>query len=154
MRSNLRIVYLLFLVAGTLTAQPNENKSVQKVIDHFFTGLQKGDTLIMKESLADKVVLQTAFINKNGESVLRNDDFDRFLGAVAGKNPDDLWEEKLQSYNIQIDGNMAHAWTPYEFYLNKKFSHCGVNSFQLFHDGTDWKVIYLIDTRRRNCNIE
>ncbi len=44
---------------------------------------------------------------------------------------------------------MANVWAPYEFYLNNDFSHCGVNSFQLFFDGIQWKIIYLIDTRRK-----
>jgi hypothetical protein len=52
-------------------------------------------------------------------------------------------------YNIQIDGAMANAWTSYEFWVNGSFSHCGVNSFQLFKDEGAWKIIYLIDTRRK-----
>ncbi len=44
---------------------------------------------------------------------------------------------------------MANVWAPYEFYLNNDFSHCGVNYFQLFFDGIQWKIIYLIDTRRK-----
>lgn len=37
---------------------------------------------------------------------------------------------------------------------NGNFSHCGVNSFQLFHDNGQWKIIYLIDTRQRTgCGV-
>jgi len=57
-------------------------------------------------------------------------------------------EERLHSYTIQTDGAMANAWTPYSLYVQEKLHHCGVNSFQLFHDGTDWKIIYIIDTRQ------
>ena len=35
------------------------------------------------------------------------------------------------------------------FGLMDNFSHCGVNSFQLFNDNGQWKIIYLIDTRRK-----
>ncbi|MEM0542129.1 hypothetical protein WFZ85_05850 [Flavobacterium sp. j3] len=55
------------------------------------------------------------------------------------------------SYTIQVDGEMAHAWTPYEFYVNGKFSHKGVNAFTLFKDGSleasGWKIIHIVDTR-------
>lgn len=130
-------------------SQEDQKNAVKQVIQHFFKGLQSGDTITLKETLGNQVVLQTAYKNKQGESILRNDDFARFLKAIGGKKKEDIWEEKLLSYNIQIDGNMANVWTPYEFYFNNNFSHCGVNSFQLFNDGTDWKIIYLIDTRRR-----
>lgn len=155
MKLTYRMIFLLFLITGSITAQGDQKQEIKKVIQHFFKGLQSGDTITIKETLADKVVLQTAFKNKEGESILRNDDFGRFLKAIGTKKPEDIWEEKLLSYTIQVDGTMANAWTPYEFYFNKKFSHCGVNSFQLFHDGKAWKIIYLIDTRRRDdCKIE
>lgn len=59
------------------------------------------------------------------------------------------FEERILSYNIQVDGTMAHAWTPYEFYINGKFSHKGVNAFTLFKTAEGWKIVHLIDTRRK-----
>jgi len=50
---------------------------------------------------------------------------------------------------VKIDGPLAIVWTPYKFYFNGKFSHCGVNSFQLVRFNGVWKIQYLIDTRRR-----
>ncbi|NNC70268.1 MAG: nuclear transport factor 2 family protein [Flavobacteriaceae bacterium] len=141
-------------MSGGISAQGEPKEEIKKVIQHFFNGLQTGDTISIKETLADKVVLQTAF-NKEGESILRTDDFDKFLNAIGSKTPEDIWVEKLLSYTIQVDGNMANVWTPYEFYYNNKFSHCGVNSFQLFHNGEAWKIIYLMDTRRKeDCKTE
>ncbi len=141
--------FFMSISVSTIEAQNNQKDELKQVIDIFFEGLQNGDTLKIQQTLDAKAVLQTAFKNKEGQSILRNDDYHRFIKAIGSKNPEDIWEEKLLSYNIQVDGNMANVWTPYEFYFNKKFSHCGVNSFQLFHNGTDWKIIYLIDTRRR-----
>jgi hypothetical protein len=63
--------------------------------------------------------------------------------------PDTLQiEERLLGYSIRVDGPLAQAWTPYEFYLQGDLHHCGVNSFQLFRDPEGWKIIYIIDTRR------
>ena len=80
------------------------------------------------------------------------DDSEKLVLAIANRSNDQKWDERLLDYSIQVDGNMANAWTPYEFWLNDTFCHCGVNSFQLFKDVAQWKIIYLIDTRRRsNC---
>jgi len=57
--------------------------------------------------------------------------------------------EKLLDYKIQIDGPLAHVWTPYEFYVNGKLSHSGVNSFTLFKEKDAWQIIHIIDTRRK-----
>ena len=71
------------------------------------------------------------------------------MQAISGKKKADVYLEKLLSYDIRIDGNLASVWTPYEFYLNGNFSHCGANSFQLFHNNGKWEIIFLVDMRRR-----
>lgn len=143
------IVIAIFSFTENISAQSENVDDVKKVIKLFFKGLQSGDTITIKKTVANDAILQTTLISKEGESILRTEDFNKFLKSIASKNPEDHWEEKLLSYNIQIDDNMANVWTPYEFYRNYEFSHCGVNSFQLFHNGEEWRIIYLIDTRRR-----
>jgi len=58
-------------------------------------------------------------------------------------------DERISFETIKIDGPLAIAWTPYKFYYEGKFSHCGVNSFQLVRVDNQWRIQYLIDTRRR-----
>ena len=144
------IFYLAFLISSTLFGQVDEATQVKNTVNTFFEGFHKGDTMIMKSVMADKIVLQTAYRNKEGKDILVNDDIQKLINAIANRPSDQKWDERLLDYNIQVDGNMANAWTPYEFWLNDTFSHCGVNSFQLFKDGENWKIIYLIDTRRRS----
>lgn len=132
-----------------VSAQSEHETELKKVIGTFFKGLQNGDTLTIKKTITDTAILQTTYTNNDGESILKTEDFHTFLKSVASKKAEDNWEERLSSYTIKVDGNMANVWTPYEFYVNYDFSHCGVNSFQLFFDGEKWKIIYLIDTRRR-----
>jgi len=139
----------IIIISQSIEAQQVEKNQIKEVISLFFKGLQSGDTLLIKQTISKDLKLQTTFKNKEGKSILRNEDVSKFLNSVASKNTKDIWEEKLLSYHIQVDGTMANVWTPYEFYLNNDFSHCGVNSFQLFFDGKKWSIIYLIDTRRK-----
>ncbi len=145
-----RLVFLLVvLLTTTIYAQDEEISKVKATVDTFFEGFHKGDTTLMKSVMMDKVTMQTAYRNKEGKDVLVTDELSKLLEAIGKRTSDQKWDERLLDYSIQVDGNMANAWTPYEFWLNDTFSHCGVNSFQLFKDGDQWKIIYLIDTRRR-----
>jgi len=140
---------ILLFYRQSIIAQETKEDQIKEVIALFFKGLQSGDTLLIKQTINKDLKLQTTFKNTEGKSILRTEDVSKFLNSVASKKTNDIWEEKLLSYHIQIDENMANVWTPYEFYLNNDFSHCGVNSFQLFFDGKQWEIIYLIDTRRK-----
>lgn len=149
-----KIILIVTLLIGFITVAQNPKESeVKNVIQNFFKAFHKGDTLLLKQTMAENIVFQSASKNKEGKDVLRQDDVARFIKIIGSKRPvTEKWEERISTYTIKIDGNMANAWTEYEFWLDGKFSHCGVNSFQLFHDNGTWKIIYLIDTRRRsNC---
>lgn len=98
--------------------------------------------------------LQTTFTNRDGEPVLKSDKIDGFIAAV-GTPHDEVWDEKIWTFETKIDGNLATAWTEYTFYAGEKMSHCGVNAFHLFKSNDGWKITQITDTRHRdNCQTE
>ena len=149
------LVALIFSI--TITAQEKQQKinteisstQIKKVIETFFEGLHKGDSTILKSTLHKDIKIQTTSTNKEGKKILKTESREKLLNSVANKNPEHIYLEKLLSYDIKIDGNLASVWTPYEFYFNGNFSHCGANSFQLFNNNGKWEIIYLVDMRRR-----
>ncbi|MDD7886165.1 nuclear transport factor 2 family protein [Flavivirga sp. 57AJ16] len=144
------IFYLFVLMTSVIYAQKDEQAQVKVAVNTFFEGFHKKDTALMTSVMMDKILMQTAYRNKEGKDILVTDDSEKFIKAIANRPDDQKWDERLLDYSIQVDGNMANVWTPYEFWFNGTFSHCGVNSFQLFKDGDQWKIIYLIDTRRKS----
>lgn len=141
---------LLFAFCFTLivNAQKTETEDVKATIIAFFEAFHKQDTTELRAMVKGDIKLQSISVNKEGKTVLQESDFSQFLNNIASIPKDRTFEEKLLDFNIQVDGNMANAWTPYEFWYNGNFSHCGVNSFQLLKEDDEWKVFYLVDTRR------
>lgn len=143
------IPFLLVFVILDITAQESEEIKVQQTIEAFFNGFHAQDSVLIRKTVSSEIITQTVGTTRDDKEVLRTEDFGKFVNAIVSI-PDSIgFQEKILSFNIQVDGAMANAWTPYEFWYNGAFSHCGVNSFQLFKDNGDWKIIYLIDTRRR-----
>lgn len=125
-----------------------QKEDVQKTIEHFFEGFHQKDSIKMKSTCLDSVILQS--ISEGGKgNKLTNESVHKFYKSIVSIPKDLKFQEKILNYIIQIDGTMAHVWAPYEFYLNDKLSHSGVNTFTLFKENDVWKIIYLIDTRRK-----
>lgn len=139
------ILLLCFIFSVSSQAQ---NQEVEKVITTFFEGFHAKDTIKLKTVCSDKIILQSIMENARGAK-LSDESAKEFYNSIASIPSDFKFEEKILSYSIQVDGTMAHAWTPYEFYINGKLSHSGVNAFTLFKDNGIWKIIYVIDTRRK-----
>jgi hypothetical protein len=146
-----QFLFLVFILTFTSTvAQQSFSKDdAQAIVDTFFEGFHKGDTLMMRSVMMPEVVLQTAFTSGKGEDMLVTDSAQKLLDAIANRPSEQKWDERLLSYAVQIDGNLAHVWTPYEFYVNETFSHCGANAFTLVKTNQGFKILHLIDSRRR-----
>lgn len=147
------LLLFVFIISVPLNAQEKEEqKAVKKVIETFFEGLHTGNSVLMETTLHTNIKIQTTGNTKEGATFLKTDSREKLLQSIANKNPAHVYLEKLLSYKIFIDSNIASVWTPYEFYFNGKFSHCGANSFQLYKENNVWKIIYLLDSRKtRNC---
>lgn len=95
----------------------------------------------------------TAAPNKEGKVQLRKGSLNRFLTQMATPH-DEVYDEKIWSYEVTIDGPLAYVWTDYTFYLGKKQLHCGYNVFELVKFEEGWKITSIVDTRRtENCKI-
>ncbi len=149
------VVFIVFLlVVNFVSSQNMIELKIKNTINTFFDGLHRGDTAIINKTINTTLKMQTIYVNKEGNSIIKTEIKEDFFAAVISKKEEDIWLEKLLSITIKVDGNLASVWTPYEFYFNTKFSHCGVNSFQLFKNNENWEIVYLVDTRRKqDCKV-
>ena len=147
---------VLTFVAGEMTAkaqlvQPmreTAEDSVKTVINKMFTGMKNADVVLLKTCFADSMILQTIAKNKEGNIIVRNETPAAFIDFISKESPGNA-DERITFETVKTDGPLAIAWTPYKFYYKGQFSHCGVNSFQLVRFNGEWKIQYIIDTRRK-----
>ena len=121
---------------------------MQTVVNNLFTGMRNADPVLLKSAFSDSAILQTISRNKESKILVATESINEFADFIS-KLKRDSADERIQFETIKIDGPLAIVWAPYNFYFNGKFSHCGVNSFQLVRFDGIWKIQYLIDTRRR-----
>ncbi|MEZ4854476.1 nuclear transport factor 2 family protein [Flavobacterium sp.] len=138
--------FFWLIVSQVVFSQDNPENTIVT----FFEAFHKKDTIAMKKVCHQSLILQTV-ANKTDSTRLKQEPASEFFKSFARIPKDMIFFEKILSYKVQIDANLAHVWTPYEVYINNKFVHKGVNSFTLIKepDG-NWKIIHLIDTRRKD----
>jgi len=124
-----------------------QNLEIEKPIRNLFLGMKNVDPELMKSAFAEGAILQS--ITKDG--TVKNENIQEFIASVSKFSKDDL-DERIIIDAIHTDGGLASVFTPYSFFFKGKFSHCGANSFQLVRQQNDWKIQYIVDTRRKeNC---
>jgi len=145
-----RILILLTaaLVISTFIKAQSAQDSVKAVVNQLFAAMKNIDAAKLKETFADDAVLQTISRKQDGFFFVQDEKVNDFAESI-GKAKKDSLDEQIVFETIKIDGPLASVWAPYKFYYAGKFSHCGVDSFQLVRINGRWKIQFLIDTRRR-----
>lgn len=138
----------LFFISSTAFGQKiNEKQAIKQVICNMFSAMQTGDTALFRTCFSPNVIFQT-IVNKENQTQVKTEDFESFLKNLT-KYPKGALDERIEFNGLHEDGAIASVWTPYQFFYQGKYSHQGVNSFQLVKMGDAWKIQYLIDTRRK-----
>lgn len=146
--------HIFFLFTATIlmteiNAQSAED-SVKTVVNKMFDAMRNADPGSLKNTFSDNIVFHT-IAEKDGATTIRSEDPKEFIDFVS-KEKKGAADEQIRFETVKIDGPLAVVWAPYKFYYNGKFSHCGVDSFQLVRINGEWKIQYIIDTRRKqNC---
>ena len=121
---------LLFLAF----AAPPDEAQVLAVVDRFFAAMVARDAAGAAKVLEKDGV----FTEVTPEGVTGAQTHAAFLkDLAAGKQQ---WRERIWNPKVLVHGRLALVWAPYDFAIDGKFSHCGVDSFQLVKGPQGWKI--------------
>ncbi len=147
MRTLLAVLLGLLAVSTSASAQSGSAAdAVRATIDRLFDGMRAGDSTAVRTVFAPGARIQSVDVENNRTALDTRTD-DDFVAAVGAPH-DATWDERIWDVQIQVDGPMATARTPYAFYLGDTLTHCGVNAFHLARQGEAWKILRITYTRR------
>jgi len=118
-------------------------------INAVFDAMKAGDTTGLRAYFHPDATLHSVVTKPTGETVVSAATIGRWFKGIQKAAPGD-WEEELHYTEVNIDGHLASAWSPYVFNYKGELHHCGTNTFQLVKDGDagQWRILHISDTRR------
>jgi len=149
-------ILVLLLVINVSTyfstfAQTTDKEAVIAVVDALFDGMRSADAEKVDSLFLKEATLISIFRDKEGTHHRKIEETAKFAEVVGKHMPNDL-DEKLWSYDVNIDRDLATVWTDYTFFYKGELSHCGVNSFTLHQTENGWKILNITDTRtKQDC---
>lgn len=145
------IALLLFCISPLLS-QKGDLSTPEATVRTLFKAMHDGDSTIASQVFAENATLNSVFTTKTGEQMVKEGDVAGFIDAI-GTPHEEVWDERISNLSVKMDGDLAHAWMDYSFYLGSNFSHCGVNAMHLVRKDEEWKILQIVDTRRKkDCN--
>ena len=139
-------VALFVLIPLFLFGQNQINKDedqIKSIILKTFSAMKSVDSVALKSCFTEKALLHISQVRPEG-NIVREVPIANFMQNVMSRKPGDMDERVLYWGPILIDHEIATAWVPYEFYLNEKFTHKGVDAFILVKVGEEYKIQTLL----------
>ena len=59
--------------------------------------------------------------------------------------------ERIWSPEVRVHGPIATVWAPYDLWVDGKFSHCGIDAFDLIKTPDGWKIAGGAFTMEAKC---
>ena len=130
------LILLILSVHNNSIAQSKQREAVLHVVERFFDALEKQDTAALNEMYVEGGRNYSVF--EAGDSLrIRYQD-----PSQIRFSPHQIIRERMRKETtaVQINGNIAMAWVPYDLWVNETFSHCGVDVFTLVKTSGEWKI--------------
>ncbi|MCL9968269.1 MAG: hypothetical protein NBV56_02975 [Aquirufa antheringensis] len=140
-----KYLLLLFLCPLLVMGQQKtaDEDQIKAVILKTFSAMKSVDSVALKSCFTSNALLNISQVKPEGNT-LREVPAAKFIQNVMTRKPGDMDERVLSWGPILIDQEIATAWVPYEFYLNGKFSHKGVDVFLLVKTGNEYRIKTLL----------
>jgi hypothetical protein len=140
------VLSMVVAISGQSTGK--EREAVMKTVQAFF------DTMTAHDVEGARQILQPqgrfhAMTMKDGKPDVRafsNEEY--FADLQAGSKR--KMQERIWNPEIRINGLIANVIAPYDFWIDGKFSHCGIDAFDLIKTEEGWKIaggVYTVESK-------
>ena len=126
------------LASGASGHQAVEEAAVLTVLDAYMREISANDLAAMKARQTPEGMTYRHRVSADGTwEVLHRSNMDWVAPSMASEQ---TYRERYWSPTVLIRGPMALVWAPYEFQVDGKTSHCGIDVFSFSRIDGAWKV--------------
>ncbi|MDH4107780.1 MAG: nuclear transport factor 2 family protein [Gammaproteobacteria bacterium] len=141
MASCSRLVLGACILAAATPVVGEDEAGPLQAVNRFFDAMAGNDAALAATVMIEDGYLYGYVDGPEGLRLVPTSIADYLAGM--GRRRDSLLE-RIWDAQVLRDGRLAVVWTPYDFYRNGEFHHCGVNSFNLILVDDGWKIASVV----------
>jgi hypothetical protein len=127
-------------------ARAQDSAAVVTVVQQLFDGMASRDTALLRKILLPGASIVSLGSRSGAPNVTMRTDADFVKGMGSGT---DKLLERIWTPTVMIRNAIATLWAPYDFHINGKFSHCGIDAFSLLKTADGWRIANITYTSER-----
>ncbi len=137
----------IFVFAGinvqARAAHAATRREVLGAVDSLFDAMAKHDV----EASRKLIVPGASFVVVKPDGTVAMEHDTDYLDSLARHK--EAFRERIWNAQVTVQGDIAQVWAPYDFHLDGKLSHCGIDSFSMVRTAEGWRVAGVSYTVRK-----
>ena len=113
---------------------PDQRAAVLAALDSFFIAMTRHDSAASRAILLPGAVFFAVAPGRAPKATPDTAYIRSISSATVGLR------ERIWNPRVEIHGPIAEVWTRYDFHVDGKFSHCGIDDFSLVLTPAGWKI--------------
>lgn len=145
----MRLLPLLFtLLSFPIHAQTDQEKELLSVVDRFFQAMADRDTTALAATMTGEGTLHGVLLNSAREP--KPTSHAQFISDI-GKSDKKLLE-RYWSPQVFVGEGIGTVTAEYDFHVDGKLSHCGIDVFTFVRTSEGWKISGgVFNMKREGC---
>ena len=141
---NIRLALLLcglFCFTAAIADDAIDRIAVVNMVQTFFDAMTDRDVDVMRTLLTTDGIFYGYRETADGLQITRSAHA-AFVAGIGERN--NTLIERFWDPQILLHDRMAIVWTPYDFYVDGEFSHCGIDNFNFLKTDQGWKITGIV----------
>ena len=123
-----------------------EREAILKTVQAFFDTMTTKDVEGARKILMPQGRFHAVRMRDGNIRSFSNEEY--FADLQAAKQ---TMRERIWNPEVRVHGAIATVWTPYDFWIDGKYSHCGIDAFDLVKTDEGWKIAGGSYTLEQEC---
>lgn len=143
--AKITLVFILFLFFFPITSSfaQSDKEEILNTVQKLFDGFATKDTLALRQVLLPNGQFYSVREDSN-QVITKRTPHSTIIKRISMDQK--LIREVMSDPQVLIHNRIAIVWTPYDFYINEKRSHGGVDAVSLLKTADGWKIAGIIYT--------
>ena len=148
---------LVFSILGWMMSAhaQSSDTAVVNCVNRLFLAMKEANDSLILDCFTENARLQSITKTPSNPQAHVNTFLPKDFATNVLKRAKGSYDERISGNELMIktDGELTMAWIPYVFYLDGKFSHCGVDLFSMVKMNGVYKISNLVfNMRNTDCN--
>ena len=115
-----------------------DTAAILATVQGLFDAMAARDSAALASLVTREGVFAVVVVEGDSATRVAHQSLAGFIGSIGMPGP--LLRERMWQPVVHVSGPFAIVWTPYDFHIGERFSHCGTDIFTLARIGGAWRI--------------